>query len=298
MSLGGGGPPVESCSTTTDAEHKAICRSSDAGVTYVVAAGNEGWDFDYEPAPDTPAAYPEVLTVTAASDSDGLPGAAGPTPSCRSGEARRQVRELLQLRRHARWRGSHDRRARGVHQVHLERRRLQHDLRHQHGGTARRRRRRPVPERGRHERALLRPAGPGHPTDAHPGRAAHRRQRSASASPATPPTRCRASTSGTSTGSGSPPNDRLRECHHDLHRQRPHHERHEPTAPERRRQRLLRGELDDLWHPGHGVARPLPRRARRPRQPCRHLPWEKLPQLHADPFDLGLDRQLARRRMA
>ena len=46
MSLGGGGPPVQSCSTTTDAEHKAICRSTEAGVTYVVAAGNSGWDFD------------------------------------------------------------------------------------------------------------------------------------------------------------------------------------------------------------------------------------------------------------
>ena len=87
MSLGGGGQPVESCSTTTDAEHKAICRSTEAGVTYVVAAGNEDWEFDYGPAPDTPAAYPQVLTVTATSDTDGVPGGAGPNPSCRSGEA-------------------------------------------------------------------------------------------------------------------------------------------------------------------------------------------------------------------
>jgi hypothetical protein len=56
-------------------------------VTYVVAAGNDGWDFDYAPMPDTPAAYPQVLTVTALGDSDGRPGAAGGAPSCRTGEA-------------------------------------------------------------------------------------------------------------------------------------------------------------------------------------------------------------------
>lgn len=87
MSLGGAGPPVKSCATTTDAEHKAICNSVAAGVTYVVAAGNDGWDFDYAPSPDTPAAYPEALTVTAMSDSDGQPGASGGAPTCRSGEA-------------------------------------------------------------------------------------------------------------------------------------------------------------------------------------------------------------------
>ncbi len=86
MSLGGGGPPVGSCSTTTDPEHRAICLSVAAGVTYVVAAGNSGWDFDYAPAPDTPAAYPEVLTVAAVSDSDGAPGALGGAPACRPAE--------------------------------------------------------------------------------------------------------------------------------------------------------------------------------------------------------------------
>ena len=40
----------------------------------MVAAGNDEWDFDYAPEPDTPAAYPEVLTVTAMGDSDGQPG--------------------------------------------------------------------------------------------------------------------------------------------------------------------------------------------------------------------------------
>ncbi|HEX2069801.1 MAG TPA: S8 family serine peptidase, partial [Actinomycetota bacterium] len=87
LSLGGGGSPIQSCSTTRDPLHRAICESTNAGVTYVVAAGNDGYDFDYPTAPDTPAAYPEVLTVTAVSDSDGLPGGNGGQPSCRTGEA-------------------------------------------------------------------------------------------------------------------------------------------------------------------------------------------------------------------
>ena len=86
MSLGGPGAPVQSCATTTDPEHRAICNATAAGVTFVVAAGNEGWDFDYAPQPDTPAAYPEVLTVSAMSDSDGKPGATGGAPTCHTGE--------------------------------------------------------------------------------------------------------------------------------------------------------------------------------------------------------------------
>ena len=80
MSLGGTGAPVASCATTTDPEHRAICTSSDpsgAGVVYVVAAGNSGWDFDYAPQPDIPAAYPQVVTVSAMADSDGRPGGSG-----------------------------------------------------------------------------------------------------------------------------------------------------------------------------------------------------------------------------
>ena len=86
MSLGGGGSSIKSCATTSDALHKAICNSTAAGVTYVVAAGNNGWDFDYPSNPDVPAAYPEVLTVTAVSDSDGLPGGTGGAPACRTSE--------------------------------------------------------------------------------------------------------------------------------------------------------------------------------------------------------------------
>ena len=89
MSLGGTlGGPQSACPGTSDALHLAICNATDAGtgVTFVVAAGNSGYDYDFAPNPDVPAAYKEVLTVTALSDSDGKPGALGPAPSCRTGE--------------------------------------------------------------------------------------------------------------------------------------------------------------------------------------------------------------------
>ncbi|HEX2221088.1 MAG TPA: S8 family serine peptidase, partial [Candidatus Limnocylindria bacterium] len=86
MSLGGPGDPVQGCATTSDPMHRAICASTAAGVTYVVAAGNSGWDFDYAYAPDVPAAYPEVLTVTAVTDSDGKAGGVGGAPACRTAE--------------------------------------------------------------------------------------------------------------------------------------------------------------------------------------------------------------------
>ncbi|MDQ3879130.1 MAG: S8 family serine peptidase, partial [Actinomycetota bacterium] len=86
MSLGGTGSRMDSCPTTADPEHAAICRSTDAGITYAVAAGNSGWDFDYAPAPDVPAAYPEALTVAAVTDSDGTSGGTGGAPACRTSE--------------------------------------------------------------------------------------------------------------------------------------------------------------------------------------------------------------------
>jgi subtilisin family serine protease len=72
MSLGGFFPDADdgNCGRTVhDALHTAICASVAAGVTYVVAAGNERSD-----AKDfVPASYDEVLTVSALSDLDGVP---------------------------------------------------------------------------------------------------------------------------------------------------------------------------------------------------------------------------------
>ncbi|MEA2448535.1 MAG: hypothetical protein QOG63_467 [Thermoleophilaceae bacterium] len=87
MSLGGSGSRLDSCPNSADPEHAAICRSTAAGVTYAVAAGNSARGFDNASTPDVPAAYPEVLTVTAESDSDGSPGAGGGAPACRTSEA-------------------------------------------------------------------------------------------------------------------------------------------------------------------------------------------------------------------
>ena len=79
MSLSGGGSDDGNCGNSNgDALHLAICNSVAAGVTYVVAAGNEGVNF----AGSVPAAYDEVLTVTAIADFNGLPGG-GAAPTCR-----------------------------------------------------------------------------------------------------------------------------------------------------------------------------------------------------------------------
>lgn len=83
MSLGGGGSNDNNCgNSNNDAMHKAICSATSAGVTFVVAAGNSGANF----SGFVPAAYPEALTVTAASDSDGASGGIGGAPTCRTGE--------------------------------------------------------------------------------------------------------------------------------------------------------------------------------------------------------------------
>ena len=85
MSVGSAGPVPTACAVTLDPEYQAICRATGAGVTVVAAAGNSAVAFDGLRA-TIPAAYPEVLTVTAMSDSDGQDGAAGPALPCRLSE--------------------------------------------------------------------------------------------------------------------------------------------------------------------------------------------------------------------
>ena len=80
MSLGGDGADDQNCGKTNkDAMHQAICNSVAAGITYVVAAGNDSADA----STSTPAAYDEVITVSALADFNGLPGGGAPS-TCRS----------------------------------------------------------------------------------------------------------------------------------------------------------------------------------------------------------------------
>jgi subtilisin family serine protease len=78
MSLGGVGTDRGNCGNGADAMHAAICSAVDAGVTFVVAAGNESADA----ATSTPAAYDEVVTVSALADFNGKPGG-GAASTCR-----------------------------------------------------------------------------------------------------------------------------------------------------------------------------------------------------------------------
>ena len=76
MSLGGSGKDT---GCNDGGLHRAICNSVGAGVTYAVAAGNDAGNV----ANYVPAAYPEVITVSALADFDGRPGGAG-SSTCRS----------------------------------------------------------------------------------------------------------------------------------------------------------------------------------------------------------------------
>jgi subtilisin family serine protease len=88
MSLGGLNEDFGTCPDPGDPLHAAICVAGAESVTLVAAAGNDALAFDKtgkadeesgDPRPRyTPAAYPEVLAVTAMSDTDGEPGATGP----------------------------------------------------------------------------------------------------------------------------------------------------------------------------------------------------------------------------
>ena len=75
MSLGGGGSAT-GCSD--GGLHEAVCATVAAGITLVVAAGNESDDA----ARHVPAAYPEVITVSALADFDGAAGGTG-NATCR-----------------------------------------------------------------------------------------------------------------------------------------------------------------------------------------------------------------------
>jgi len=79
MSLGGSGSDKGNCGNNEDALHEAICNSVKAGITYVVAAGNSNADLKGF----VPAAYDEVLTVSAVADFNGEPGG-GAAATCRS----------------------------------------------------------------------------------------------------------------------------------------------------------------------------------------------------------------------
>ncbi|HEU5448419.1 MAG TPA: S8 family serine peptidase, partial [Acidimicrobiia bacterium] len=83
LSLGGVGTDDGNCGKSdNDVLHQAICKSVEAGVTYVVAAGN-----DHEDASNLiPAAYSEVITVSAVADADGRSGGEGRSPACRADE--------------------------------------------------------------------------------------------------------------------------------------------------------------------------------------------------------------------
>jgi len=81
VSLGAEGGDDGNCGRTNrDAMHRAICASVAAGVTYVVAAGNSR----QRAALIAPAAYDEVITVSALADFNGRPGG-GARATCRAG---------------------------------------------------------------------------------------------------------------------------------------------------------------------------------------------------------------------
>ena len=84
MSLGASGTNDNNCGISNgDSEHKAICNLVNTkGVTVVASAGNNGRAITNY----IPAVYPEVLTVSAMTDTEGRSGGLGAAPSCKTGE--------------------------------------------------------------------------------------------------------------------------------------------------------------------------------------------------------------------
>jgi subtilisin family serine protease len=84
LSLGGPGVDTDCGGGRYDAvalEHAAVCRVVSSGVVAVASAGNSAAD-----AGNTnPAGFPEVITVSASTDTDGAPGGWGPPASCYPG---------------------------------------------------------------------------------------------------------------------------------------------------------------------------------------------------------------------
>lgn len=70
MSLGDLGPVGDGCAATP--MRQAVCNAVDAGITVVAAAGNNATDIGSNPF--VPAAYPEVIAVSAYVDGDGSAG--------------------------------------------------------------------------------------------------------------------------------------------------------------------------------------------------------------------------------
>lgn len=77
MSLVTPGSDDGNCGNTNgDPLHQAICAATARGVTVIASAGNDATDF----AASVPAAYDEVLTVSAISDTNGTAGGGGVMP--------------------------------------------------------------------------------------------------------------------------------------------------------------------------------------------------------------------------
>jgi subtilisin family serine protease len=79
ISFSVGPSPDSTCANGEDVIHQALCRSIAKGTTYAVAAGNNS----HNARRNRPAAYDEVITVSAMADYDGKGGGQGkPSDSC------------------------------------------------------------------------------------------------------------------------------------------------------------------------------------------------------------------------
>jgi subtilisin len=88
MSLAGDDNDLAPCGTSaTPPIHEAICEMVGRGVTAVAAAGN----YSMDAATFTPAAYPEVIAVSAMADFDGQPGGLAAIPNVCQFESEEQL---------------------------------------------------------------------------------------------------------------------------------------------------------------------------------------------------------------